>query len=426
MGKKEIRTERRIDYTKHEIAQKLNIADTTLDYQIKKMCEFYGLEPDLFKRNKGEGRNFFPVDYTSLLILLLKANDINPAAKKKTVDVTAKDVADFNKKTIEEIDTNNDLPEYLRETLQQMPWYREAGDISDWSALLVEELTQLIINLTKSQGEDIGQTIKYICKELDYMNYQLYRGSFLNQKILSNNERLQKENNEMLYQEFCDLNEDERKSRFEENPEFELFYNAYKQTKGNIPYINKRDVSIDRGVLSVMQAIMAGMGVQELQTSRADKLPEFLDSEEYEKLCRIMCKEKSVNEAELVECEREWYLNNQEDGIRTYIDMFLKEPGCIEASAIGKKWQSIPEKIESGTYFEDYREGYQREQKRIITEQQYMDIVLKLDEKEQKELFARYLEYFNANKQKEKGLHDIVSRFVGQVMLNYLSVSKEK
>ena len=109
-----------------------------------------------------------------------------------------------------------------------------------------------------------------------------------------------------------------------------------------------------------------------------------------------------------------------------FVDMFLKEPGRMEFVTQGRKWKSIPERIETGTYHEDYHEAYMRECKGGITEQQFIDTLMKLDDEEQKKLFAEYLNYYNANKEKYKGLHDIVSRFVGQVMLNYLSVSKEK
>lgn len=424
--KKDVRTERRIDYTKREIAEALNVSENTVDYQIKNMCEFYGIKPEIFKRYGGESRNFFPLDYTSLLILLLKSYESNPAARKKTTDVTAKEVADYNKVMLHEIDTNRFVPNHLRETAQQMPWYREAGDISEWSALLVEELTQLIINLTKSVGGDIGQTIKYICRELDYMNYNLFRGSYIKSDLQSDSDTLQKKMEKKLYQEICDMEDDERLEHFASFPEYELFYNAYKQTNGNIPHINRTDMSIDRGILSIMEALMAGMGLEELQDKRFGKLPEFLDKEEYEKFRKIMNTDEQMSDAELIESEREWYLNNQEDAFMTFVDMFLKEPGRMEFVAQGRKWKSIPERIEAGIYHEDYHEAYLRECKGGITEQQFIDTLMKLDDEEQKKLFAEYLDYYKANKEKNKDLHDIVSRFIGQVMLNYLSVSKEK
>lgn len=424
--KKDVRTERRIDYTKREIAEALNVAENTVDYRIKNMCDYYGIKPEIFKRYGGETRNFFPVDYTSLLILLLKSFEANPASKKKTVDVTAEDVADYNKKICKEIDTNRLVPDYLRETAQKMPWYREAEDISEWSAILVEELTQFIINLTKSQGGDIGQTIKFICRELDNMNYHLYRGSYITRGLQSCSDNSQRELEDKAYQEICAMDNDERIRYFKEKPEIGMFYNAYKQTNGNIPHINKTDMSIDRGILSIMQAIMAGMGLKEMQNERADKLPEFLDENEYEKFRKIMKKDTQVTDVELIECEREWYLNNQADAFRTYAEMHLKEPGRVEFVTQGRKWESVPERIEAGTYHEDYHEAYMRECRGGITEQQFMDTIMKLDDEEQKKLFAEYLKYYNANKDKYKDLHDIVSRFVGQVMLNYLSVSKEK
>lgn len=424
--KKDVRTERRIDYSKREIAEALNVAENTVDYRIKNMCDYYGISPEVFKRYGGESRNFFPVDYTSVLILLLKSFEENPATKKKTVDVTAEDVADYNTKIRKEIDTNKIVPEYLRVTAQQMPWYREAGDISEWSAVLVEELTQFILNLTKSLGGDIGQTIKFICRELDYMNYNLFRGSYIKRDSQNHNDASQKRNEEKLFQEMSAMEKQQREKCFEEFPAYRLFYNAYKQTKGNIPHINKTDVSIDRGLLSVMEALMAGMGLKELQNERADKLPEFLDENEYKKFCEIMQKDVSATDTELKQSEREWYHNNQEDAFLTFLDMFLKEPGRVELHTQGRKWQSIPEKIEDGTYYEDYHEAYMRECKGGITEQQFMATLMKLPDEEQKKLFAEYLKYYNANKEKNKGLHDIVSRFIGQVMLNYLSVSKEK
>ena len=426
MKKKDVRTERRIDYTKNEIAQALNVSENTVDYRIKKLCEFYGIEPSIFKRNYGENRNFFPIDYVSLLILLLKSCEINPSIKKKKIDVNAKDVADYNTEMLNEIDTNKYLPDYLREIVNNMPWYREAKDIIEWSEILVEELTQLIINLTKLKEGDIGQTIKYICRELDYMNYYLYRKSYIISEVQSDNDNFKKQIEEYLYQSILNMSDEERANFFRNNPENKLFYNAYIHTKSNIPYIDKMEFSIDKGILAIMEALMAGMGLKELQNIRVDKLPEFLNEEEYKNFCTIMNKNAQVSDSELLECERKLYLNNQEDAVKKYINMHLKKPGSVDMLFKGKKWKSIIKKIEEGIYFEDYHEAYMREYKGGISEEEFMATTIKLNEEKQKDLFEKYLKYYNSNRENNKDLYDIVNRFIGQVMLNYLSVSKEK
>lgn len=420
------RTERRIDYTKHEIAREVGVSDNTIDYKLEKMCEFYGIKADLFKRYGEGGRNFYPADYGELLILLLKAYDKNPATKKKTTDVTAEDVAVFNSEMRKGISENKNLPNYLRECMESMPWYREAGDISDWTELLVEEFTQFIINLTSSYGGDIGQSLKFICRELDYMNYHLYRGSYFRENIQQDNDRLQREMHEELFNELYSMDKEDREKKFHDNAEFLYFYNAYLETNGEVPVVNRNDISIDRGILSVMQALMAGIGLSNIQQREMDRLPEFLNDEEYAKFVKIMDDGSAVgNEQELIDCEREWYLNNQEESVQSYIEMFLKQSGKADMVVQGKKWESIPEKIKKNVFFEDYKEGYQKEKNKFLSEQQYIDIILKLPKEEQSSLFKKYLLYYEKNKEDNKRLREIVSRFVGQVLLNYLSDSKK-
>ncbi len=423
----ETRKERRIDYTKKEISERLNIAETSVDYQLTKLCKLYqqyGLSVSDFKRDGESGRNFFPPDYTELLLVLLKTQGLNPRTKKNTSTVTAEDVSEFNKEIIEEIDSGS-LPYYQKNIIQNMPWYRGATVIRDWSSLLVEELTQFVMNLTELQGNDVSQTIKYVCRELDYMNYHLFRGANTGKMILENNEQEQKQIFDGLYKEFLEMDDEERVKCFEKTPVFEQFYNAYKHNEEKLPILNRSDIGVDVGIVSFIKALMLGNGLKETQL-RIQKLDEFLDPDEYDTLCNLFEDEVSRNGHLLTDIEREWYLNNKEDVIIRFVSEFLKKPGALEMTIRGKKWESIPDRIHSGTFFEDYHEGYVREQRKI-TEEEYMKVIMKLGQEEQKKLGEDYLKHYEKNKSNNKELHDIVSRFVGQVLMNFSEpISKKK
>ena len=70
-------------------------AENTVDSKIKQLCKDYDLPEGFFKRDGYDGLNFFPPEYTPLLIELLKNKADNPALPraKKHTKVMAEDLS---------------------------------------------------------------------------------------------------------------------------------------------------------------------------------------------------------------------------------------------------------------------------------------------------------------------------------------------
>lgn len=73
-----------------------------------------------------------------------------------------------------------EICDYLKEVMETLPWIRVSKILSESLDELVDELTVFIFELVSANGNDIGETVKYIIRELDTMNYNLFRGSCLN------------------------------------------------------------------------------------------------------------------------------------------------------------------------------------------------------------------------------------------------------
>lgn len=140
---------RRVDYSKKEVADQLHCAENTVDSRIKQLCKDYDLPEGFFKRDGYDGLNFFPPEYTPLLIELLKNNADNPALPraKKHTKVMAADVANYYNLLIESINKNEEIPDYMKQWMQEMPWMRNAKDISMLIDLFVVEIQVFICNI---------------------------------------------------------------------------------------------------------------------------------------------------------------------------------------------------------------------------------------------------------------------------------------
>ena len=150
---------RRVDYSKKEIAERLFCAENTVDSRIKQLCKDYDLPEGIFKRDGANGLNFFPPEYTPILIELLRNNAENPALPRarKHEKVMAEDVSKYYQQLISSIKANQEIPSYLNEWMEDMPWMRTAEDVSSLIGLLVTELQVFIHNTLDMQNVDVGQ-----------------------------------------------------------------------------------------------------------------------------------------------------------------------------------------------------------------------------------------------------------------------------
>lgn len=130
--------------------------------------------------------------------------------------------------------------------METLPWIRVSKILSESLDELVDELTVFIFELVSANGNDIGETVKYIIRELDTMNYNLFRGSCLNMLdtgLIRNN------------------------------------------------YLNRRDIAIDVGIVTLIKLLMEYIGLEEIQNSNVQELKEYFSEEKRSDL-RIDCVKK--------------------------------------------------------------------------------------------------------------------------------------
>lgn len=436
---KKNRKERRIDYTKKDIADYIFCSESSVDNKIAEFYRNYGIDELLFKRSDSEKWNFFPPEYTPLLLLLLSKDKENPLtmSEKGRKKVTAESIRNYNRDMLSAITEKGSelLPEELKNFIEQMPWFRVSCNIGAWIDVLVEEFQQLLYNLLTLPGTDIGETIKYVSRELDKMNYCLFRGSYLRNNVHFQSQELEQENQKVLYEEFAKKIAEGNKKKwetpdlekdFQEEPYFRYFYNAYREKK-EIRKVDKSDISIDQGIVAVMRAIMDGIGLEYLQKYKIDSLPQYYSDEKRENVEKEMLPTDKKMDEQLLhkvdETERLQYMKERVPEICKYLNSFCKTYGTMNFSNISdSEWKSIPERIKEGSFQEDYKEEYISGAiyaRTGLSYEDWMNVVMKPSKEIFGEMCRDYVEHYSRVKKEKTQLYDIVNIFVGQVIANY-------
>lgn len=363
---------RKIDYSKKEVADRLHCAENTVDSKIKQLCKDYDLPEGFFKRDGYDGLNFFPPEYTPLLIELLKNKADNPALPraKKHTKVMAEDVANYCNLLIESINKNEEIPDYMKQWLQEMPWMRNAKDISMLIDLFVVEIQVFICNIFNKKNVDIGQAIRKIVYMLDRCNYEMFENDARLQMLKKYNEESREKMERELYSNLKDMNLKEREEYFKEVPSALATYNKYSSCSNNDQdfALDSRDLSLDWGLLSMIRTLMQNGDANQLKKGNKMVLKEFVS-----------------NENDCIKSEREAYMEAVHDNV---IESLKRDcsPGQVDFIIDSwKKWQCKAEEIKSGEIKDEFG----------------------------------YLKYFEQIKQ-DYVLKDIVSNFIGRLMVDYV------
>ena len=260
---------RRVDYSKKEIAERLFCAENTVDSRIKQLCKDYDLPEGIFKRDGANGLNFFPPEYTPILIELLRNNADNPALPRarKHEKVMAEDVSKYYQQLISSIKANQEIPSYLNEWMEDMPWMRTAEDVSSLIGLLVTELQVFIHNTLDTQNVDVGQAIRLIIQNLDIVNYRMFQGNRIYRMAKANNDVLNKDYEEGLFLEPQDMSEVEREEYFQRVPSERAIYNEYtgRQKEVEFARLDAKDLSLDQGLIATIQTLMRNGDANQLK-----------------------------------------------------------------------------------------------------------------------------------------------------------------
>lgn len=377
---KEDRKGRRINYSRKELAEYLHCAETSVDYRLKKISDYYDkLDSSSFKKEIDNNRNFFPPEYAPLLKILLKEYDENPAVKKAK-DQSAEAIQKFNKRVLLDIADSEDIPDYLKEVMETLPWIRVSKILSESLDELVDELTVFIFELVSANGNDIGETVKYIIRELDTMNYNLFRGSCLNMLdtgLIRNN------------------------------------------------YLNRRDIAIDVGIVTLIKLLMEYIGLEEIQNSNVQELKEYFSEEkrsDFENRLRKEGIEESKITQEADKLERSEYLSSQKDSI-LYMLNKNSVSNAMEAVIIsGRKWESIVERIKNDTFdvTEEIGKYYESHKISGVDKDTWVE-VHKMPEFIENYVTSNYVDHYENILREKKQLREKVDSMIGQILVELFS-----
>ena len=377
---KEDRKGRRINYSRKELAEYLHCAETSVDYRLKKISDYYDkLDSSSFKKEIDNNRNFFPPEYAPLLKILLKEYDENPAVKKAK-DQSAEAIQKFNKRVLLDIADSEDIPDYLKEVMETLPWIRVSKILSESLDELVDELTVFIFELVSANGNDIGETVKYIIRELDTMNYNLFRGSCLNMLdtgLIRNN------------------------------------------------YLNRRDIAIDVGIVTLIKLLMEYIGLEEIQNSNVQELKEYFSEEkrsDFENRLRKEGIEESKITQEADKLERSEYLSSQKDSI-LYMLNKNSVSNAMEAVIIsGRKWESIVERIKNNTFdvTEEIGKYYESHKISGVDKDTWVG-VHKMPESIENYVTSNYVDHYENILREKKQLREKVDSMIGQILVELFS-----
>lgn len=377
---KEDRKGRRINYSRKELAEYLHCAETSVDYRLKKISDYYDkLDSSSFKKEIDNNRNFFPPEYAPLLKILLKEYDGNPAVKKAK-DQSAEAIQYFNKRVLLDIADSEDIPDYLKEVMETLPWIRVSKILSESLDELVDELTVFIFELVSANGNDIGETVKYIIRELDTMNYNLFRGSCLNMLdtgLIRNN------------------------------------------------YLNRRDIAIDVGIVTLIKLLMEYIGLEEIQNSNVQELKEYFSEEKRSDFENRLRKE-GIEESKITQgadkLERSEYLSSQKDSI-LYMLNKNSVSNAMEAVIIsGRKWESIVERIKNDTFdiTEEIGKYYESHKISGVDKDTWVG-VHKMPESIENYVTSNYVDHYENILREKKQLREKVDSMIGQILVELFS-----
>ncbi|SFM51718.1 hypothetical protein SAMN03159341_14122 [Paenibacillus sp. 1_12] len=191
---------RRIDYGRKEMMglSEINIPQTFTNY-MNKFYELYGFEETDFRVGKSENADYyFPADFAELLALVLRNSSKHPFIRVNHVkeNVNASQIQEYNQLMCESID--NELPSVFRDLIYTMPSHLQSVKLGDLTSVLVERLTLFIMNITKLEHQAMGDTVDWLCRQLDQANYNLFRDNYFFEMGQKSNEAYDNEHNKEL------------------------------------------------------------------------------------------------------------------------------------------------------------------------------------------------------------------------------------
>lgn len=264
--------------------------------------------------------------------------------------------------------------------METLPWIRVSKILSESLDELVDELTVFIFELVSANGNDIGETVKYIIRELDTMNYNLFRGSCLNMLdtgLIRNN------------------------------------------------YLNRRDIAIDVGIVTLIKLLMEYIGLEEIQNSNVQELKEYFSEEKRSDFENRLRKE-GIEESKITQgadkLERSEYLSSQKDSI-LYMLNKNSVSNAMEAVIIsGRKWESIVERIKNDTFdiTEEIGKYYESHKISGVDKDTWVG-VHKMPESIENYVTSNYVDHYENILREKKQLREKFDSMIGQILVELFS-----
>lgn len=184
---------RRVDFTQKEMEEMTGLGRVQFKRNLERVCAMYGIKVSDFKKERDNPNSHytFPPEVAELLAILVKNYYFHPLtlAKKEKDNkiVKATDVANYNKKILEDID---ELEDVFMKAVYCRPGHYVANNIAFWTDEFVKQLTRFIYNLSALKSENIGDALAQFTKQLDDMNYYLFRAEYFRNEVVASNEEV--------------------------------------------------------------------------------------------------------------------------------------------------------------------------------------------------------------------------------------------
>ncbi|MGV7115196.1 hypothetical protein [Paenibacillus kyungheensis] len=407
---------RSFDFNKKEIMQ-LSEVDTapTFKKYMEKFYYLYGFKETDFRVGKSENADYyFPADFAELLALTLRNSSKHPFSRANydEKNVTATQIQEYNQLMCEGID--NELPSVFRDLIYTIPSHLQSVKLGDFTSVLVERMSLFIVNITKLEHQAIGDTIDWLCRQLDEANYNLFRGNYLSEMIQKSNEAYNEKHNKELIEEL------------------------YGPKNEEVDDIERRMFATNNSIDYTISLLIKRILLETNELYHGEKSSEFLDLKNKKSLLMMGLETVPVDKSNSSDRH-----SNLMERILYYksINSQMVNQGRVEmAESVLEGYRekiltrkSIVDQIKDKS-FREPGEMSINEQRGFLESkiQEMQEVLAKLDAEASEpqidfadsfidEMKSKYVEYCEKANQDSKKLKPIVDGFVGQVLTNFMN-----
>ncbi|RUS44584.1 hypothetical protein [Cohnella sp. AR92] len=407
---------RRIDYGGVEMRELSAIkTKRTFKEYMEKFYALYGFEETDFRMGKEKNTDYyFPADFAELLALILRKSSNHPFSRANYDEkkVNASQIQEYNRLMCESID--NELPSVFRDLIYTMPSHLQSVKLGDLTSVLVERLSLFIVNITKLEHQAMGDTVDWLCRELDKANYNLFRGNYFSEMAQRSNEAYSNEHHKEIIEKLYgpkneNVDDIERRMVATNNSidyTVSLLIKHIMQATDEL-YEGEGSEFLDLGNKPLLHLL--GLDVVPVDESNSDGQESHLTERTlfYHKLS----KEVNQGRVEIAESVLEGYrekILKRKSIIDQIKDKSFREPGVM---SVDEKKEILKVRIQ-----EMQAELAKLEEEDSASQDDFVDSFMA-------EMQREYVAYCEKANQDSEKLKPVVDHFVGQVLINFMNTS---